>query len=129
DVLTQGAGALNAGGAVALAAAVDPNQPVGSSWLVSGVNTWTTIGSETFAWGQRVVWGDRVIWGNQVYNHDPAWALRVVWGDRAVCGDRVGGGDSRVCDNRNAAVRGSRVDWGDTPPGQAQANSGTRGSL
>jgi serine protease AprX len=129
DLLTQGAGALNAGGAVALAAAIDPNQPVGSSWLVSGVNTWTTIGSETFAWGQRVVWGDRVIWGNQVYNNDPAWALRVVWGDRVVWGNRVVWGDSTVWDNGNPAVWGSRVVWGDTLLGQANGSSVSWGSL
>src|SRR5581483_8719017 len=68
DTLTQGAGALNAAGAIALAAAIDPNEPVGTSWLASGIDTSTTIGDQPLAWGQRVVWGDRVIWGNQIFD-------------------------------------------------------------
>ena len=62
DTLTQGAGAVNAAGAIALAAAIDPNRPVGAWWLTTGVNTWTTIGGQTLAWGQRAVWGDQIIW-------------------------------------------------------------------
>lgn len=129
DTLTQGAGALNAAGAVALAAVIDPNQPVGASWLATGVNTWTTIAGQTLAWGQRVVWGDRVIWGNQILSNDPAWALRVVWGDRVIWGDRVVWGDSTVWDAGNPGIWGSRVIWGDSLIGQTDGTSVTWGSL
>ena len=122
DALTQGAGALNAAGAIALAAAIDPSQPVGTWWLTRGIDTWTTIAGQTLAWGQRVVWGDRVIWGNQIYTHDPAWALRVVWGDRVVWGN------STVWDG-NPAVWGSRVVWGDILIGQTNGTTVTWGSL
>jgi serine protease AprX len=128
DVLTQGAGALNAAGAIALAAAIDPSQPVGSWWLATGVNTSTTIAGETLAWGQRVVWGDRVIWGNQIFNNDPAWALRVVWGDRVIWGNRVVWGNSTVWDG-NQAVWGSRVVWGDSLIGQAYSSRVVWGDL
>jgi serine protease AprX len=121
DTLTQGAGALNAAGAIALAAAIDPNQPVGASWLTSGVTTSTTIGDQTLDWGQRVVWGDRVIWGNQIFNNDPAWALRVVWGDRVIWGNRVVWGNSTVWDG-NAAVWADRVVWGNGLIGQTRGN-------
>lgn len=123
DTLTQGAGALNVAGAIALAAAIDPNQPVGTAWLTSAVDTSTTIGGTPTAWGQRVVWGDRVIWGNQIFSNDPAWGLRVVWGDRVIWGNRVVWGNSTVWDDGNAGIWGSRVVWGDSLIGQT---NGTR---
>src|SRR5262249_35988316 len=129
DALTQGAGALNAAGAVALAAAIDPEAPVGAWWLESNVSPWTTIGSETLTWGQRVVWGDRVVWGNQIFTNDPAWALRVVWGDRVVWGNRVVWGDSTVWDDGNPGVWGSRVVWGNSLIGQTFGSNVSWGSL
>ena len=62
DALTEGAGALNAAGAVALAAGIDPGAGAGSWWLDSGVTPATAIDGATLAWSQRVVWGDRVAW-------------------------------------------------------------------
>jgi serine protease AprX len=128
DTLTQGAGALNAAGAVALAAAIDPNEPVGAWWLTTGVNTWTTVAGETIAWGQRVVWGDHVIWGDSICTNDPAWALRVVWGDRVIWADRVIWGDSTVWDG-NQPIWGNRVVWGDSLIGRSDGTSVTWGSL
>jgi serine protease AprX len=128
DTLTQGAGALNAAGAIALAAAIDPSRPVGSGWLATGVNAWTTIGDQTLAWSQRVVWGDRVIWGNQILTNDPAWGLRVVWGDRVIWGNRVVWGNSTVWDG-NAAVWGSRVVWGDALIGETYGSRVVWGDL
>jgi serine protease AprX len=129
DTLTQGAGSLNALGAVELAAAIDPQAAVKTWWLSTGVNPWTTVGNETLAWGQRVIWGDRVIWGNQIYTNDPAWALRVVWGDRVIWGDRVVWGNSTVWDDGNPAVWGSRVIWGNSLIGQNDGMTVTWGSL
>ena len=43
DRLTQGAGEVNAAGAIQLAASVDPASPSGSWWLTAGVDTYTTI--------------------------------------------------------------------------------------
>jgi serine protease AprX len=112
DVLTEGAGSLNAAGAIALAAAIDPNVPAGSWWLTVGVNAWNTIGGQDLAWGQRIVWGDRIIWGNQVYSNDPAWALRIVWGDRIIWGNRIIWGSSTVWDPASQTVWGTRIIWG-----------------
>ena len=128
DTLTQGAGALNAAGAVALASAIDPDRPVGAWWLTTGVNTWTSVAGETIAWGQRVVWGDRVIWGDSLNTNQPAWALRVVWGDRVIWGDRVVWGDSTVWDG-NQGLWGNRVVWGDSLIGQSDGTRVTWGSL
>ena len=44
DYLTQGAGEVNAGGAVALAGAIDTGARMNSWWLASGVPGYTTIG-------------------------------------------------------------------------------------
>ncbi len=128
DTLTQGAGALNIGGALELAAAIDPNVAAGSWWLATGVATSTTVGGQTLAWGQRVVWGDRVIWGNQLFTNDPAWALRVIWGNRVVWGDRVIWGNSTVFDG-NQVVWGNRVIWGNALIGESYGPATTWGSL
>jgi serine protease AprX len=128
DVLSQGAGAVNAMGAIALAAAVDPGVPSGAWWLSTPVNPWTTIDGTQYMWVQRVVWGDRVVWGNQVYYNDPAWALRVVWGDRVIWGNRVVWGNSTVWDG-NQVIWGNRVVWGNTLIGESTGNHTDWGGL
>jgi serine protease AprX len=128
DTLTQGAGSLNAAGAIALAEAIDPNQPSGAWWLTSGVNTWTTIGGQTLSWGQRFMWGDRIVSGDQIYSNDPAWALVVVWGNRAVWGNVVVWGNSTVWDG-NTAIWGNVVVWGNSLIGQTTGGSTTWGNL
>src|SRR4029078_3406804 len=57
DTLRQGAGALNVGGAIDLAKAVDTSAPVGSWWLTSGVNTFTTIDGPAPAGAQHIACG------------------------------------------------------------------------
>lgn len=58
DALTQGSGGLNAAGALALAGAISPAAPVGSSWLTSAIAPSTVIGATVYAWGQHVIWGE-----------------------------------------------------------------------
>ena len=72
DVLTQGAGAVNAAGAQAMARSIDPTAPLGAGWLTTQLVPYTTVDGTPHAWGQRVIWGDRVIWGNQIETNDPA---------------------------------------------------------
>jgi len=55
DTLTQGAGALNGGGAVALAQAIDPRAAAGSSWLTSDVTESTPVDGQVVAWGRNIV--------------------------------------------------------------------------
>jgi len=73
DSLTQGAGALNGAGAVHLAGSIRPGTPLGEWWLVTSIDPFTTIGSDSLSWAQQMLWGDRVVWGNQIYTSDPAW--------------------------------------------------------
>jgi serine protease AprX len=109
DTLSQGAGAINAAGAMALAGAIDTGVPVSSWWLTSGVTPSTTLSNgEVLTWAQRVVWGDEIIWGTHIYSNQPAWGLQVVWGNRAVWGDEIIWGTTD-----DSIVWGTRSTWGD----------------
>jgi serine protease AprX len=114
DVLTQGAGSINARGALALASAIDTRTSVSSPWLALGVTPSTTLSNgEVLDWAQHIVWGDHVVWGNYVYFNEPAWALHVVWGNHIVWGDHVVWGnafDSVVWGTTQ--VWGTHVVWG-----------------
>ena len=95
DALTQGAGALNASGALALVAAltgnVDPNLRATGT-----VTPETTIGSEVYVWNQSVVWGNTVVWGTTVYANEAAWGPQTIWGSTVVWGTGWPAGDDIV---------------------------------
>jgi serine protease AprX len=113
DTLTQGAGQVNAAGAIALASAIKKGTAAGQWWLSTPVAPYSIIAGEWQPWSQQILWGDRVLDGNYIYTNDPAWATAVVWGDRLVWGDRVVWGDSTVFDG-NEEVWGNRIIWGDS---------------
>jgi serine protease AprX len=93
DALTQGAGALNATGALALVAALTGTTDA-SLRATSMVTPVTTIGSETYVWNQTVVWGNTVVWGTTVYANEPAWGSQTIWGSTVVWGTGwLSGGD------------------------------------
>ncbi|NUR55501.1 MAG: S8 family serine peptidase, partial [Acidobacteria bacterium] len=89
DVLTQGAGEVNAAGAVALARLVNTSMPANAPWLTAPLVPRTTFGADTLAWSQRLVWGDRLVWGNDVpiETNADVWSNRLVWGSRLVWGN------------------------------------------
>ena len=74
--ISQGAGGLNVVGATALAQAINPTLPVNGNWLVTGVNTWTTIDGQNIVWGNNIVWGSNIVWGNSITT-----SCNVLWGD------------------------------------------------
>jgi serine protease AprX len=80
DALTQGAGGLNAAGAVALASAINPTIPVGSQWLVTGVTESTVVDGQQLAWANQIVWDTHIVRGTSVYTHSQSWNDNVVWG-------------------------------------------------
>jgi serine protease AprX len=89
DALTQGHGALNASGAVALTLAAGA-----AGWPASGfvglvTPPTTTIGSETWTWAQQADSNDTVVWGTADGATEPAWAQTVVWGTVDFAGDTV----------------------------------------
>jgi serine protease AprX len=87
DLFTQGTGEINAGGAVAIASAINASVPLGNWWLGAGVEPSTTIGGSTAAWSQSVVWGRKVLGGDLVYENLLIWSQQIVWGTDVVWGD------------------------------------------
>ncbi|MBI4263873.1 MAG: S8 family peptidase [Acidobacteria bacterium] len=94
SALAEGAGGINAAGAMALARAIDPAIEVGQVWLDAAYDPYSTIAGATYKWAQHIVWGDHVVWGDSVMWNQQAWAQHVVWGDHIVWGDHVVWGDS-----------------------------------
>lgn len=86
DALAQGAGALNARGALALAGSLDVSAARGDWWSTAPVATTTTIGNESYVWNQTVIWGHTVVWGHSVFVHEDAWVPGTVWGSTVVWG-------------------------------------------
>jgi serine protease AprX len=80
DELTQGVGSVNAGGAIALATAINTRQPAGSVWLKSSVIPQTSFGFETLSWGQKIVWGNHAFLSGMLYFNDPSWSTERPWG-------------------------------------------------
>lgn len=82
DVLTQGAGALDASGAVRLAEAIDPRAAVGERWVLKDYGPpWEVVTGQIVNWSQQLIWGDRLVWGDTIQTAEPAWGQRIVWGD------------------------------------------------
>lgn len=73
DVLTQGAGLVNAEGAVRMARFfADPQGGIG---VMSD-----TIGDESISWARHIVWGNYLISGGVPLPGSNAWAQGVTWG-------------------------------------------------
>jgi serine protease AprX len=118
DPLTQGTGQINAGGAVALASAIDTGAASGTWWLRAGVPMFTTIGRTHYAWSQRITWGHTVWTGNMLFYDLRAWA-QADWGDNIVWGGRV---DAQIVDDNivwgTSAVWAANIVWPDRVLGQ-----------
>ncbi len=111
DRLTQGAGYLNAVGAVRLAQLVRPDSPTGSFWLrrralpVPG----DTIAGEPVVWSKNIVWGNRVLQGDAAYVHMAAWNDNIVWGQAL---DNIVWGN--LSDNIVWGNLGDNIVWGNS---------------
>jgi len=80
DYLTQGAGEINAAGAIVLAGAIDTDVREGKWWLAKGVTPSSTVGGQTYSWGQNIVWNSTVFTGNVLYVNNILWGTNVLWG-------------------------------------------------
>jgi serine protease AprX len=130
DALTQGAGEINAAGAVALTQALDTTT---TPWHVASLSETTLIGGQVQLWSTKVVWGsgflqssaaDNVVWGsnelwddNIVWGSNLVWGNNIVWGDNIVWGNNIVWGDNVVWGSNivwsNNIVWGDNVVWGD----------------
>jgi serine protease AprX len=79
DYLTQGAGQVNAAGAIALSAAIDTSKPLGASWL-KPVTPVSVIGGQTYFWGRHLLYGNTLRAGNPLQANNIVWSTNIVWG-------------------------------------------------
>jgi serine protease AprX len=102
DFLTQGAGFLNALGAVRLSRYFAVGKP-GDAY------------PDMRAWSKHILWGNRRVRGGVLTPGGTAWALNIVWGDAVgPNGQNIVWGDN--CGNATCAniVWGSNIVWGDS---------------
>jgi serine protease AprX len=114
--LTQGAGEINAAGALTLAAAINTGDS-GGWWLANGVTPVTYIGPQSYGWSKEVIYGDRVLTGDLLFVSNPVWTSNIVWGTNVVWGT------SAIVLARNIVwgtnvVWGTQIVWGDRLIGQ-----------
>jgi serine protease AprX len=84
DFLTEGAGQINAAGAVALASRINTNAKPGDWWLTMGIDPASTIGNRSCRWAQIVIWGTNVLGGDLVYRNLMIWSRNTVWGTNVI---------------------------------------------
>ena len=94
DVLTQGAGQINAAGAIELAGKIDTTVAVGKSWLPGGVTPASQIGGTTYEWAQNIIWGTSVLGGRFIYFNGLMWDDNIIWGTGVVRGRSLVAGRS-----------------------------------
>jgi serine protease AprX len=109
DYLTQGAGQVNAAGAIALGRAIDTSRPLGAAWL-SSVAPLSEIGGASYFWSRHIVYGDTVLAGDLLSANNIVWSSNIVWGSAAAEGDNIVWGTAlREADN---IVWGTNIIWG-----------------
>jgi serine protease AprX len=79
-VLTEGAGTINAAGAIELARAINPSATVETPWLERGISTGTALGGTWLPWTRRVTWGDRLVAGDVITRKERGWRTSTRWG-------------------------------------------------
>jgi serine protease AprX len=128
DPLVEGAGAINAKGAIDLARYADTSARVGSPWLRYTPAPRSTIAGESLTWKQVVVWGTVFVWGTAIIDvNQEAWGSVFVWGtDTTMANVFVWGTDIVWTDPQSwadvvvwgtamtGAVNGDVVVWGTT---------------
>jgi serine protease AprX len=83
DLMTQGAGYLNALGAVRLAGAIKPRVELGKIWLRMHSSVpvpYDEFSGEQVVWSKNIIWGQHVMLGDSAYVHLAAWDDNIVWG-------------------------------------------------
>src|SRR4029079_17149094 len=116
DVLTEGAGALNVGGAVTLADAINPNVPHGKTWIRRRLTASNLdAAGNTILWGRRIIYGDRFVRPKFAQLHLVRWDDDLVWAYDLLKenGNIVWGNDNIVWGNDDNIVWGNdNIVWG-----------------
>ncbi|MCC7417020.1 MAG: S8 family peptidase [Acidobacteria bacterium] len=116
DALSQGAGGINAAGAIELAGAIDTDVAPGLPWFSIGITPSSMIGGQSHQWSQQVIWGGTILGGDVLYVSSAAWGAGAVWGasdegDNIVWGTGVIVSATDIVWGANA-VWGANVVWG-----------------
>jgi serine protease AprX len=97
DVLTQGAGALNAGGGLELAGAVNPQAEPGTIWITRRlVAANLDAAGRTVNWGRRIIYGDRFMQRGYAGVNLRRWSDDIVWAYDAIAENIVWGDDDNI---------------------------------
>jgi subtilisin family serine protease len=89
DVMTQGAGYVNAPGALQAASKISASPALysdGEYWLSAPLSGESTIGGQGVIWVGRILWNYAVLWGGSgaiAFNFHPLWDPAVFWGGAA----------------------------------------------
>ena len=118
DTLAQGAGALNAVGALRLAQIINPSAPKGHTWLSSALpKSNLDENGIPVEWQRRIIYGDRFMAANTAAVHMARWDDNIVWGfdtldDNIVWGNNAD--DNIVWGNSwdDHIVWGENIVWG-----------------
>lgn len=90
--LAQGAGSVNARGAVDLAEAIDTSMPAGSAWLRGRPEPVTRVAGLPRRWSQTLIWGaHRIQRTDALLYNSPQWLENIVWGSALGLDDIVWG--------------------------------------
>jgi len=118
DTLAQGAGALNAIGAVQLARIINPGADRGEPWLMTALPKYNLDENrKTVIWSQRLVWGDRFMPASTASVHMARWDDNIVWGFDTLADNIVWGNDWENIVWGNCAMARSSDDnivWGNS---------------
>ena len=99
DFLTQGAGFLNARGAVTLAKYFKDAKP-GSRYPLSP------------SWSQHILWGNHRVSGGVITPNATAWAANIVWGEASKLGQNIVWGENCASSCYDVAW-GKNIVWGE----------------
>jgi serine protease AprX len=97
DVLTQGAGALNIGGSLILADAINPNVKLGKNWITHPITAANRDASgQKINWSQRIIYGDRFMQPRYAQIRLFRWSDDIVWAYDAIEDNIVWGNDDNI---------------------------------
>jgi serine protease AprX len=116
DYLTEGAGEINAAGAIDLARKIDTSKPVGATWA-KNVTPVSVIGGATYFWSQRVIYGASVLGGPVLTANNIVWSTNIVWGTNIVWSSSIDRDADNIVWGTNI-VWGANIVWGNLVIGQ-----------
>src|SRR5205823_1027027 len=122
DALTQGHGALNAAGAIAVAKALTDFNTPAKWWKALRLNRFTVVAGEVWMWAQSTVFSKDLVkvWANSI-DWSKADGDTIVWGtqvsldgDTIVWGTNMGLDGDTIVWGTNMGLDGDTIVWGTT---------------